>query len=98
MYQVLKESVSKRGNRKKDATSPGWKKTGTSTPRLTWLRIFRGKAQPSRGVSSLVPDLCPTPPCRVRRKREGKDPGEKLAFFRKDELCRPEKNFFRFAG
>ena len=57
MYQVttesvLKESVSKRGNRKKDATSPGWKKTGTSTPRLTWLRIFRGKAQPSRDVSS----------------------------------------------
>ena len=67
--------------------------------RLTWLRIFRGKAQPSRGVSSAEPDLCPTPPCRIRQKREGKDIEEnKLASFRKDELCRPKKNLLRFAG
>ena len=45
---------------------------GTSTPRLMWLRFFRGKAQPSRGVSSLVPDLCPTPLCRVRRERRSR--------------------------
>jgi hypothetical protein len=76
---------------KKDVTSPGWRKTGTSTPRLIWLRILRGKAQPSRGVSSPVPDLCPTPPCRVRWKRKGKNTEEELATLRKNELCRQRK-------
>jgi len=74
-----------------DVTSPGWRKTGTSTPRLIWLRILRGKAQPSRGVSSPVPDLCPTPPCRVRWKRKGKNTEEELATLRKNELCRQRK-------
>ena len=80
----------KEKKKEEEARSPGWKKTGTSTPRLTWLRIVRGKAQPSRGVSSPVPDLCPTPPCRVRRKRKGKDTEEDLVTIRKNELVDKE--------
>lgn len=54
------EDIEKHG---KDVISPGWRKKGTWTPKLIWLRIPRGKAQPRLlfVISSLVPDLCPTP-------------------------------------
>jgi len=65
------EDIEKHG---KDVISPGWRKKGTWTPKLIWLRIPRGKAQPRLlfVISSLVPDLCPTPPCRVRWKKKEK--------------------------
>ena len=34
--------------------------------------------QPSIGVFTPVPDLSPTPPCRVRPKRKGRNTGEEL--------------------
>ena len=34
--------------------------------------------QPSRGVFTPVPDLSPTPSCRVRRKRKGRNNEEEL--------------------
>ena len=32
-----------------------------------WLRIFRGRVQPSKGVSSPALDLYPIPLCRVKK-------------------------------
>ena len=35
-----------------------------------WLRIFRGRAQPTKGVSSPTPDLYLTLLCRVKKEKE----------------------------
>jgi len=80
------EDIEKHG---KDVISPGWRKKGTWTPKLIWLRIPRGKAQPRLlfVTSSLVPDLCPTPRVESDGKK-GKNTEEELVLACKMELCR----------
>ena len=66
---VVEETKFRDANRWKEMEiiRPGKGEKDASAPRLlmAWLRVVRGKAQPSEDVSNLVPGQCPTSSCRV---------------------------------